>query len=301
MINIKDTILSLNTIKDFIKWTLSKFNYNNLYYGHGTNNSLDESLNLIMNSLLIPIASVKNIYKLNLKLKERTLIIKRVIKRIYERIPVAYLINKSYFCGLEFYIDKRVFIPRSPIAEIIFNKFNKIINKNPKNILDMCTGSGCIAIACAYVYPEAKIDAVDISLSALSVAKKNIKKHRMKKKINIIYSDLFHNINKKQTYDLIITNPPYVNKKEINNLPLEFSHEPIISLYADIDGLKFIKNILLLSFKFLTKDGILICEIGNNIVNIINIYPKLPFRWLKFKKGGYGVFLLHKKNLNLNK
>ncbi|MFI4853231.1 MAG: 50S ribosomal protein L3 N(5)-glutamine methyltransferase [Candidatus Makana argininalis] len=299
MINIKDTILNLNTIQDCIKWTLNKFNSNNLYYGHGTNNSLDESLNLIINSLLVPINFIKDINNIKLTFQERNLIIKRVIKRINEKIPVAYLINKSYFCGLEFYIDHRVFIPRSPIGEIIYNKFIKITNKNPKNILDLCTGSGCIAISCAYIYPESKIDAVDISLNALLIAKKNIKIHGMQKKINIIYSDLFNNINKKPIYDLIITNPPYVNKQEIHNLPLEFTHEPIISLYADIDGLKFIKRILSLSFEFLSNNGILICEVGNNIVNIINIYPKLPFRWLKFKKGGYGVFVLNKKDLKI--
>ncbi|MFI4846876.1 MAG: 50S ribosomal protein L3 N(5)-glutamine methyltransferase [Candidatus Makana argininalis] len=299
MINIKDTIIYLNTIQDFIVWTLDKFNSNNLYYGHGTNNVLDESLHLIMNSLLIPINLGKNIYKLNLTLQERTLIIQRVVKRINKKIPVSYLTNKSYFCGLEFYIDNRVFIPRSPIGEIIINKFNKI--KNPKNILDMCTGSGCIAISCAYVYPEAKIDAVDISLNALSVAKKNIKIHGMQNRINTICSDLFENINKKNIYDLIITNPPYLNNKEFNNLPLEFTHEPLISLYSDINGFKCIKTILLFSFIFLSKDGILICEVGNNIINIINIYPKLPFRWLKFKKGGYGVFLLYKKYLNFDK
>ncbi|MFI4818971.1 MAG: 50S ribosomal protein L3 N(5)-glutamine methyltransferase [Enterobacterales bacterium] len=300
MINIKNIILYLNTIQDFIRWTLSKFNSSNLYYGHGTNNSLDESLNLIMNSLFIPANFGKEIYKSNLILSERKLIIKRVIKRIYKKIPVAYLINKSYFCYLEFYIDNRVFIPRSPIGEIIINKFKNIKNKNPENILDLCTGSGCIAISCAYVYPKSKIDASDISLSALSVAKKNIKIHGMKKRINIICSDLFNNINKK-LYDLIITNPPYVNKKEINNLPYEFNHEPLISLYADIDGLTFIKRILLSSFKFLSKNGILICEVGNNIANVISLYPKLPFRWLKFKKGGYGVFILNKKDLNLKK
>ncbi|MFI4847377.1 MAG: 50S ribosomal protein L3 N(5)-glutamine methyltransferase [Candidatus Makana argininalis] len=299
MINIKNNILYLNTIKDFIIWTLNKFNTSNLYYGHGTSNSLDESFNLILNTLFISINSKKEIYKYNLTFQERTLIIKRVMKRIYERIPVPYLINKSYFCGLEFYIDNRVFIPRSPMSEIIINKFNKIKNYNPKNILDMCTGSGCIAISCAYIYPEAKIDATDISLNALLVAKKNIKKHKMKKRINIIYSDLFNNINKNKIYDLIITNPPYVNKKDIINSPLEFHHEPLISLYADIDGLKFIKRILSSSFKFLSKNGILVCEVGNNIVNIINLYPNLPFRWLKFYKGGYGVFILNKKNLNL--
>ncbi|WMY96688.1 MAG: 50S ribosomal protein L3 N(5)-glutamine methyltransferase [Arsenophonus sp.] len=287
----------LYTIQDILRWTFTQFNTTNIYYGHGTNNAWDEALQLVLPLLFLPLEIPEQLLLSRLTIKERYCILQKVLRRIYNHIPVPYLTNKSWFCGYEFYVDQRVLIPRSPIGELINKRFEGILkNKNPSTILDMCTGSGCIAIACAYKFPKAQIDAVDISTDALSVTEKNITFHGFFDRIIPLQSDLFQKIPLFK-YDLIIINPPYVNEEDMLDLPAEYLSEPSLALYGGVDGLKFIRRILANAANFLTKKGILICEVGNNMSYIINQYPGIHFNWLNLQYGGEGVFMFTKKQL----
>jgi len=213
-----------------------------------------------------------------------------VIRRVNERIPVAYLTNKAWFCGHEFYVDERVLVPRSPIGELIENRFAGLISDSPHHILDMCTGSGCIAIACAYAFPEAEVDAVDISTDALAVAEQNIEEHGLLNHVTPIRADLFRNLPPVK-YDPIVTNPPYVDAEDMDDLPNEYRHEPELGLAAGSDGLKLVRRILACAPDYLTEQGVLICEVGNSMVHMIDQYPDVPFTWLEFDNGGDGVVM----------
>ncbi|QJC32024.1 50S ribosomal protein L3 N(5)-glutamine methyltransferase [Enterobacteriaceae endosymbiont of Donacia versicolorea] len=287
----KEIIYELLSIQDIVRWITSCFNMSNLWYGHGNDNPWDEALNLVLSVLSLPPYLWDKVYNAKLSFKERKLIYKLVLKRIKKKIPVVYLTKKTWFCGHELYIDNRVLIPRSPISELINNKFKYIIPsyKKPRYILDLCTGSGCIAIACAYLFPNSHIDAVDISLDAINVTEYNIQLHGLENRITPICSNLFEKL-KKLNYDLIITNPPYVDKKDINFLPKEYSYEPKISLVSDNNGTEIIEKIISQAFSYLKKDGILICEVGDKMINIIEKYPEKCFQWLNIKNGGIGIF-----------
>lgn len=294
------------TILDILRWTNSQFNASKIFCGHGTNNFWDETLHLILPSLYLPIHISTKMYHAHITKKEHKKINRLVNYRIHKKIPVPYLTNQAWFCGLKFYVDKRVFIPRSPIGELIISGFHKILFHTPYRILDMCTGSGSIAIAIALMYPNAKIDAVDISIEALQIAEYNIKLYNLENRITPIYSNLFQKLYNIK-YDLIIINPPYVNKLEMSTLPQEFLHEPTLSLSAGQDGLKIINQILANVIDYLNNNGTLICEVGSAKKSLIKRYPSIPFHWLKFMNGGDGVFMLtdkqllnHKKFLNLN-
>ena len=187
-------------------------------------------------------------------------------------------------------------VPRSPIGELINNRFAGLINEQPQHILDMCTGSGCIAIACAYAFPEAEVDAVDISTDALAVTEHNIEEHGLIHHVTPIRSDLFRDLLKVQ-YDLIVTNPPYVDAEDMSDLPNEYRHEPELGLASGSDGLKLTRRILGNAPDYLSDNGILICEVGNSMVHLIEQYPDVPFTWLEFDNGGDGVFMLTKEQL----
>lgn len=290
----------MSTILDLLRWSSSRFNSSHIIYGHGTDNFWDEALHLILTSLFLPINIPSEIYHARLTKKERILLIKLVNQRIYKRTPVPYLTNKAWFCGLEFYVDKRVFIPRSPIGELISTNFQNLLPYPPRYILDMCTGSGCIAIATAIMYPQTEIDAVDISIDALKVAEFNIKLYNLENRILLIHSNLFQNVPKLK-YDLIIVNPPYISNLKISKLPKEFLHEPLLSLSANHNGLEIIHKILIETTNYLNKNGILICEVGISKNLLTKYYPNIPFYWFNFKRGGDGVFLLtYNQLLSLN-
>lgn len=291
-----EAVAEMHTIQDMLRWTVSQFNAAQLYYGHGTDNPWDESLQLVLPSLFLPLNFPPEMHRARLTSSERTRLVERVFRRVNERIPVSYLTNKAWLCGLEFYVDNRVLIPRSPIGELITDCFRDLLPHAPEHILDMCTGSGCIAIACAYVYPEAEVDAVDITLDVLAVAEQNIQAHGIEHRVIPIRSDLFCNL-PPMAYDLIVTNPPYVDEENMNNLPTEFHAEPVLSLAAGSDGLKLVRRILACAFDYLTADGVLICEVGQSMVHLIAKYPQVPFRWLKFTHGGDGVFMLTRQQL----
>ncbi|MFJ5406201.1 50S ribosomal protein L3 N(5)-glutamine methyltransferase [Pectobacterium punjabense] len=293
---VDEAVSELHTIQDMLRWAVSRFNAANVYYGHGTDNPWDEAIQLVLPSLYLPLDIPEDMYTSRLITSERQRIVERVIRRVNERIPVAYLTNKAWFCGLEFYVDERVLVPRSPIGELINNYFDEQLPKTPNLILDLCTGSGCIAIACAQAFPEAEIDAVDISSDALAVTEQNIQQHGLEYRVTPIRSDLFRDLPAIR-YDLIVTNPPYVDEEDMSDLPQEFRFEPELGLAAGNDGLDLVRRILACAPDYLSDDGVLICEVGNSMVHLIDQYPEIPFTWLEFDNGGDGVFMLTQSQL----
>lgn len=293
---VDEAVSELHTIQDMLRWAVSRFNAANVYYGHGTDNPWDEAIQLVLPSLYLPLDIPEDMYTSRLINSERQRIVERVIRRVNERIPVAYLTNKAWFCGLEFYVDERVLVPRSPIGELINNYFDEQLPKTPSHILDLCTGSGCIAIACAQAFPEAEVDAVDISSDALAVSEQNIQQHGLEYRVTPIRSDLFRDLPAIR-YDLIVTNPPYVDEEDMFDLPQEFRFEPELGLAAGNDGLDLVRRILACAPDYLSDDGVLICEVGNSMVHLIDQYPDIPFTWLEFDNGGDGVFMLTQSQL----
>ncbi|CAG9000987.1 MAG: 50S ribosomal protein L3 glutamine methyltransferase [Candidatus Celerinatantimonas neptuna] len=293
---VEEAVNELHTIQDMLRWTVSRFNHANIYYGHGTDNAWDEAIQLIFPSLCLPLEIGQEIKEARLTKSEREMLVELVIRRVNERIPVAYLTQKAWFAGLEFVVDERVLIPRSPIAELIEQKFQPWLRKEPARILDLCTGSGCIAIACNYAFPDAEVDAVDISTDALAVAELNIQSHGLEQTVFPIQSDGFQAL-KGQKYDLIVSNPPYVDETDMQHLPQEFCHEPELGLASGVDGLYLTRQILKQASDHLNDDGVLIVEVGNSQVHLESQYPQVPFTWLEFENGGHGVFAITKEQL----
>lgn len=285
----------LQTIRDFIRWAVSRFNEANLYYGHGTDSAWDEAIALILHTLFLPHTVDPSVLDAHLTATERENLFKIIERRMNERIPVPYLTHEAWFSGLSFYVDERVLIPRSPIAEIIENEFQPWIHPDSvHDILDVCTGSGCIAIACAKMFPDAIVDASDISPEALAVAKINILRHEVEDQVHLHQSNLFQTLPKKK-YDIIVSNPPYVNLQEMKELPPEYHHEPRLGLAAGSQGLDVVLEILREAHRYLKPNGILIVEVGNSEAALIEQFPEIPFTWIEFQRGGGGVFLLNEE------
>ncbi len=293
---VDEVVSELRTLQDMIRWTVSRFNAAGLFYGHGTDNAWDEAVQLVLPTLYLPIDIPAHVLDSALIISERQRVVNRVIRRINERIPTPYLTNKAWFCGMEFFVDERVLVPRSPIGELIEQQFQPWLTNEPTRIMDLCTGSGCIAIACAHAFPNAEVDAVDISTDALEVAEQNIEQHGLEQQVFPIRSDLLRDIPQDQ-YDFIVTNPPYVDEEDMSSLPDEFKYEPELGLAAGSDGLKLVRRILANASKYLKDDGFLICEVGNSMVHMIEQYPDIPFTWIEFENGGHGVFMLSKAQL----
>jgi ribosomal protein L3 glutamine methyltransferase len=268
-----------------------------LFYGHGTDNAYDEAVTLVFYVLKLAFDCEESMLDRAVTESEKVEIERLISARIKTRKPLSYLTHEAYFCGLKFYVDERVIVPRSPFAELIQNQFEPWVDPEKiKNILDLCTGSSCIPIACAYYFPETQIDASELSEDALAVAEINIKQHGVQDRVHLIQSDVFKNIPLKQ-YDLIISNPPYVSSDEMKTLPEEFLHEPNMSLETPNEGLFIVDQILKQAAQYLTEEGVLIIEVGNTEEALEKRYPNVPFLWLEFEYGGGGVFLLTKKAL----
>ncbi|GAA6203290.1 50S ribosomal protein L3 N(5)-glutamine methyltransferase [Thalassotalea sp. SU-HH00458] len=293
-----DITEKLHTVADYIRYAASEFNRADLFFGHGHDNAWDEAITLIMFILELPDSLTEHVMQCRLTLEEKRQAMEIIHCRIAQKVPAAYLTNQTNFAGLPFYVDERVLVPRSPIGEWIEKRFSPIISdeKNVGRILDLCTGSGCIAIACASYFPEADVDAVDLSIDALNVAQINIENHGLTEQVIPIQSDVFSGI-VGQKYDLIVTNPPYVDQEDIDSLPTEFTHEPEMGLGCGADGLDIVRQILAQSAEHLNEDGVLICEVGNSQVHVEALYPEVDFQWLTFERGGHGVFMLTQQQL----
>lgn len=288
----------LYTIRDIIRWAASLFAANPLFYGHGTDNSWDEAVSLVLQTIQIDDAHYDEILDARLTQTERLILADLIQKRVLKRIPVPYLTHQARFAGLTFYVDERVLIPRSPLAELIEGQFFPWINPQEiESVLDLCTGSACIALAVnAYAaHPDVQIDAVDISSEALEVARINVEKHNAAENVRLIKSNLFEQLKGRQ-YNVIVSNPPYVDVDEMNALPAEFRHEPTLALAAGADGLDIVHQILREAPDYLTQGGLLIVEVGASAPALIRAYPYLPFVWLEFERGGDGVFVLRRED-----
>ncbi len=286
----------LFTIRDFIRWGVSEFNAAKLYFGHGTDNAWDEAEHLVLHAIHLNPPLADEWLSARLTANEREQVFNHLQRRIIERIPAAYITGQTWFAGLPFKVDERVLVPRSPMAELIQKQFQPWLTNEPMHILDLCTGSGCIGIACAYAFPDADIQLSDISFDALAVAEENILQHNVEDRVFAIQSDLFANL-AGQKFDLIVSNPPYVDAEDLADMPDEYRAEPEIGLGSGEDGLDFTRRLLQEASDHLTEDGVLIVEVGNSWVALEEAYPDLPFTWIEFERGGHGVFMLRKADL----
>lgn len=288
---------SLETILDFYRYALSVFSQKNIFFGHGCAEAEVEFQSLILGSLQLPYDWPQAFWQAKLSMIERAFLAKQLFLRLEQHVPVPYLIHKAYFCGLEFYVDERVLIPRSPMAELIMQQFAPWIEgEGVEDILDLCTGSACIAAACAYAFPHATVDAIDIDEQALEVAAFNVKQLGLEEQVRLIQSDGMQALTEEK-YDIIISNPPYVGQDEMQTLPKEYLHEPRHALEANDNGLALVHHIINTAKKHLKPNGILVVEVGNSDLAVMEAYPELPFVWLEFEHGGHGVFLLNAEDL----
>lgn len=283
----------LRTIKDYVRWGASHFAANQLSFTHGMASPFDEAAYLVLHTLHLPVDTPDLYFDARLTATERAAVAEILRQRVESRKPAAYLTREGWFCRLPFYVDERVLIPRSPIAELIEKQFSPWIEPyQVQRVLDLCTGSGCIGIACAYAFPHAEVDLSDVSPDALDVARINIERHRLTGQVQAIQSDLFANLQGRQ-YDIIVSNPPYVDAQEMAALTAEFRHEPAdLALASGEDGLDHVRRILRHAAKHLTEHGILVVEVGNSQYALQEAYPEVLFHWLEFERGGEGVFLL---------
>lgn len=272
-----------------------QFEQADLCYGHGTDNARDEAVYLVFSALGISFQEDDSIMSHMVAGGERARISTLVARRINERVPVAYLVGEAWFCGVPFKVDSRVLIPRSPIAELIAEQFASLLPVEPQRILDLCTGSGCIGIACALALPDAQVDLADISEDALGLARENATRHGVDKQVRVLQSDLFANL--RPGYDLIVTNPPYVSREEVDDLPDEYRHEPELGLVSEDDGLAIPMQILSQAAAFLNEGGVLIMEVGYSWMALADRLPHVPFLWLEFANGGEGVCVLTRAQL----
>ncbi|GAA0839617.1 50S ribosomal protein L3 N(5)-glutamine methyltransferase [Marinobacter szutsaonensis] len=286
----------LQTVRDYLRYASTQFAASPLFFGHGTDNVWDEAVQLVMRSLNLPLENNTLFLDARLTRDERAMILDRIERRVNDRVPLAYLLGEAWFMGMPFHVDERVLVPRSPIGELLENGLQPWLGDTEvARILDLCTGSGCIGIGAAMVFEDAEVDLSDISGDALAVAESNIDLHDVRNRVRTVKSDVFENITGR--YDVILSNPPYVDAEDLADMPDEYRHEPELGLAAGADGLDIAHRILAKAADHLTEEGLLIVEVGNSWVALDQAYPDLPFTWLEFENGGDGVFLLRAEDL----
>ncbi|WP_373762015.1 50S ribosomal protein L3 N(5)-glutamine methyltransferase [Neisseria dentiae] len=287
----------LTTVRDILRFAVSRFNEAGLHFGHGSDNAHDEAAYLILHTLNLPLDTLEPYLDAKLLSAEKEEVLGLIKRRVTERIPVAYLTRQAWQGEFDFYVDERVIVPRSFVYELLGEPLLPWIEHEElvHRALDLCTGSGCLAIQMAHHYPAAEIDAVDLSLDALEVAAVNIESYGLEERINLIHTDLFEGL--EGTYDLIVSNPPYVDAESVAELPEEYLHEPELALGSGSDGLDATREIILQAAKFLNPKGVLLVEIGHNRDVLEAAYPELPFTWLETSGGDGFVFLLTREQL----
>lgn len=288
----------LQTIRDLLRFAVSRFHEAGLFFGHGSASAYDEAAYLILHALHLPLDRLEPFLDAHLTMSELEQVLRVIERRATEKIPAAYLTNEAWLGDFSFFVDERVIVPRSFIAELLRDRLEPWI-ESPEEIrsaLDLCTGSGCLAILLAHAFPNATIDAVDVSPDALDVAKKNIAGYDLEQQVNLIRSDLFAELGER-TYDLIISNPPYVSAAAMAALPEEYRHEPVNALASGADGLEATRTILNDAASHLTEGGLLVVEIGHNRDTLEQAYPETAFTWLATSAGDEFVFLLIRDQL----
>lgn len=285
----------LSTVCDFIRYATTRFNEANLSFTHGFESALDEASYLVLHTLYLPHDMPPAYGAATLLIDERAAVLTRIAARI-ARKPLAYITGEAWFGGLAFKVDESVLIPRSPIAELIEQGFEPWLQAIPSRILDLCTGSGCIGIACAAHFSDAHVDLVDLSEAALQIAEFNAEQHGVETRVEVIQSDLFAAL-KGRKYDLIVTNPPYVSEPEMHALAAEFAHEPSLGLVSGSDGLDAPLSILTEASQYLTANGVLVLEVGASESTLLALLPDLPGEWAEFARGGSGVVVISARDL----
>lgn len=289
----------LETVTDFVRWGGSLFKSTNLFFGHGTDNAFDEARVLVFHALSLADDIPEQYWQARLSNTERQAVTELFKQRIETRKPAAYLTGEAWFAGIRFIVNESTLVPRSPIAELIKTDFQGWVETDAvESVLDMCTGSGCIGIATLQACPNAQVDLVDLSEDALKVAQQNIDLYELNDFVTAIQSDLFSNLQGKK-YDLIVSNPPYVDQIEMDALPEEFKREPSLGLASGKDGLDLTRRMLAEAANYLNEDGVLIVEVGVSQFYLEEAYPELPFFWFEFEQGGEGVFAIHKSELEV--
>ena len=287
------------TIGEMLEYGQKLFEQSDIYFGHGTDNAWDEAVYLLSSALKLPPDADRSLLDNSVSADDEEKITALYQRRIDERVPAPYITKQAWFCTLPFYVDERVIVPRSPIAELIYNQFQPWCTESPKKILDLCTGSGCIGIACAYALERAQVVLSDISPEALEVTAINIQQHDLENRVTAIESDLFSSFESiaNNSFDLIVSNPPYVDADDLAQMPDEYGHEPDLALASGDDGLDFTRRLLREAANYLTEQGVLIVEVGNSSIALEKAFPQVPFTWLEFSEGDGGVFVLTRTQL----
>jgi ribosomal protein L3 glutamine methyltransferase len=289
---------NLQTLRDFLRFAVSRFNQAGLFFGHGSNDAYDEAAYLILHTLHLPLDKLEPFLDARLTDSECAEVMDIIHKRVEKRTPAAYLTHQALLGDFSFYVDERVIVPRSFIAELLFDRLSPWI-ADPEavgSVLDLCTGSGCLAVIAAHAFPNSSVDAVDLSPDALAVAERNVADYDLQDRVNLVESDLYAKLDSKR-YDLIISNPPYVDAESVKTLPREYLHEPELALGSGQDGLDATRIILKNAARHLTDNGVLLVEIGHNRDVLEDAFPDLPFTWLDVSAGDQFVFLLNRKDL----
>ena len=289
---------NLCTVRDFLRFAVSRFNQAKLFFGHGSSDAYDEAIYLILHTLHLPLDRLDPFLDAHLTDMECAEVLNIIQQRVEQRMPAAYLTHEAFLGDFSFYVDERVIVPRSFIAELLLEQLAPWIAEPEEigSVLDLCTGSGCLAILAAHAFPYASVDAVDLSPDALAVAERNVADYDLRDRVHLIESDLFAKLNGRQ-YDLIISNPPYVDAASVAALPQEYLHEPKLALGSGHDGLDATHTILEHAAQHLTENGLLVVEIGHNREVLEAAYPDLPFTWLDVSAGDQFVFMLHRNDL----
>jgi ribosomal protein L3 glutamine methyltransferase len=294
-----EAVRNLYTVRDFVEYGVSLFGESGLFFGHGTDNESDEAIFMVLEGLHLPIYEIEPYWDKHLTDEERLHIASLLRRRAETRLPAPYILNKAYIQGFPFYVDERVLVPRSFIAEILCREdgFSGIRDYEAVgSVLDLCTGSGCLGIVAAEIFPNARIDIADLSADALEVARRNVRDYALEDRVTIYQGDLFEPLRGK-AYDLIITNPPYVDKTGMDTLPEEFRHEPAMALGAGEDGMDIVHRIMKEAKFHLNDGGGLLCEVGRCGPDLEKAYPRTPFRWIATENSSDEVFWLKKKDL----